>query len=76
LHDNDISSIRNILYNNFDDKKCQEFNNKKRNIDKDKIKEINKLMNEVLNITKEYKNINTEDLKEEVIKQIKILKIF
>ena len=32
LHDNDISSIRNILYNNFDDKKCQEFNNKKRNI--------------------------------------------
>ena len=33
LYDNDISSIRNILYNNFDDKKCQEFNNKKRNID-------------------------------------------
>jgi hypothetical protein len=37
---------------------------------KDKIKEINKLMNEVLNITKEYKNRNTDDLKEEVIKQI------
>ena len=42
---------------------------------KDKIKEINKIMNEVLNITKEYKNRNTDDLKEEVIKQIKASKI-
>ena len=42
---------------------------------KDKIKEINKLMNEVLNITKEYKNRNTDDLKEEVIKQINASKI-
>ena len=42
---------------------------------RDKIKEINKLMNEVLNITKEYKNRNTDDLKEEVIKQINASKI-
>jgi len=33
LYNNNISSIRNILYNNSNDQKLQEFNNKKRNID-------------------------------------------
>ena len=33
LYDNDITSIRNILFNNTKDPKCQEFENKKRNIE-------------------------------------------
>ena len=46
-----------------------------KNQDKDKIKEINKLMNEIINTTKQYKNSNLDDLKEAVIKQIKDSKI-
>ena len=39
--------------------------------DKNKLKEINKLMNDIISTTKQYKNRNLDDLKEPVIKQIK-----
>ena len=39
--------------------------------DKNKLKEINKLMNDIISTTKQYKNRNLDDLKESVIKQIK-----
>ena len=44
-------------------------------IDKNKMKEISKLMTEIINTTKQYKNRNIEDLKENVIKLIKDSKI-
>ena len=44
-------------------------------VDKKKVKEISKLMNEIINTTKSYKNKNIDDLKEAVIKQIKDSKI-
>jgi ankyrin repeat protein len=39
------------------------------------VKEITKLMNEIINTTKQYKNKNLDDIKEEVVKQIKNSKI-
>ena len=44
-------------------------------VDKNKVKEISKLMNEIINTTKPYKNKNIDELKEAVIKQIKDSKI-
>ena len=44
-------------------------------IDKNKQKEISKLMNDIINTTKQYKNVNLDDLKQAVIKQIKDSKI-
>ena len=40
-------------------------------VDKNDKKEISKLMNEIINITKQYKNRNIDELKEIVIKSIK-----
>ena len=44
-------------------------------VDKNDKKEISKLMNEIINITKQYKNRNIDELKETVIKSIKDSKI-
>jgi len=49
----------------------------KSNINTDEEKnyqEINKIMNEVIKATKQYKNKDTDDLKEEIISIIKISK--
>ena len=45
------------------------------NVDKNEYSEINKVMNEIINVTKQYKNRNMDDLKESVIKMIKDSKI-
>ena len=45
------------------------------NVDKNEYSEINKVMNEIINVTKQYKNRNMDDLKESVIKMIKYSKI-
>ena len=49
--------------------------NEEKEENKNQIKEITKLMNDILNTTKEYKKRTSDDLKETVIKQIKDSKI-